>query len=93
MMWNYLVSGLAVGSTLVLFDGNRRGRTSATLWRLASDERVTYLGLAAPFLMACRAAGLTPGDDPALDLVGCCVASGPRGRRSRRPASTGWPTP
>ena len=68
MMWNYLVSGLAVGSTLVLFDGNPAWPDLRTLWQLASDERVTYLGLAAPFLMACRAAGLTPGDDPALDL-------------------------
>jgi acetoacetyl-CoA synthetase len=68
MMWNYLVSGLAVGSTLVLFDGNPAWPDLRTLWRLASDERVTYLGVAAPFLMACRAAGLRPGDDPALDL-------------------------
>ena len=68
MMWNYLVSGLAVGSTLVLFDGNPAWPDLRTLWQLASDERLTYLGLAAPFLMACRAAGLTPGDDPALDL-------------------------
>ena len=68
MMWNYLVSGLAVGSTLVLFDGNPAWPDLRTLWRLASDERVTYLGLAAPFLMACRAAGLAPGEDRALDL-------------------------
>ena len=40
-----------------------------TLWRLASEARVTYLGLSAPFLMACRAAGLVPGHDPALDLA------------------------
>jgi acetoacetyl-CoA synthetase len=68
MMWNYLVSGLAVGSTLVLFDGNPGWPDLRALWKLASDERVTYLGLAAPFLMACRTAGLTPGDDPELDL-------------------------
>jgi len=67
-MWNYLVSGLAVGSTLVLFDGNPAWPELRTLWQLASDELVTYLGLAAPFLMACRAAGLRPKDDPALDL-------------------------
>jgi acetoacetyl-CoA synthetase len=68
MMWNYLVSGLAAGSTLVLFDGNPAWPDLGTLWRLASEERVTYLGLAAPFLMACRGAGLEPGRDPALDL-------------------------
>jgi acetoacetyl-CoA synthetase len=68
MMWNYLVSGLAVGSTVVLFDGNPAWPDLTTLWRLASDEAVTYLGVSAPFLMACRAAGLTPGADPTLDL-------------------------
>jgi acetoacetyl-CoA synthetase len=68
MMWNYLVSGLVVGSTVVLFDGNPAWPDLSMLWRLASDEQVTYLGLSAPFLMACRAAGLAPGADPALDL-------------------------
>jgi acetoacetyl-CoA synthetase len=68
MMWNYLVSGLVVGATVVLFDGNPAWPDLGTLWRLASETRVTYLGLSAPFLMACRAAGLVPGTDPALDL-------------------------
>src|SRR4051794_4356739 len=68
MMWNYLVSGLVVGSTVVLFDGNPAWPDLSTLWRLASDERVTYLGVSAPFLMACRAAGLAPGQDADLDL-------------------------
>ncbi len=67
MMWNYLVSGLAVGSTLVLFDGNPAWPDLSTLWRLAADTRTTYLGLSAPFLMACRAAGLRPRRD--LDLA------------------------
>ena len=66
MMWNYLVSGLAVGATVVLFDGNPAWPDLSTLWRLAAETRTTYLGASAPFLMACRAAGLTPGRD--LDL-------------------------
>src|SRR5204863_2305997 len=37
MMWNYLVSGLLVGSTLVLFDGNPGAPDLGELWRLASD--------------------------------------------------------
>ncbi len=66
MMWNYLVSGLAVGSTIVLFDGNPAWPDLSTLWRLAAETRATYLGVSAPFLMACRAAGVEPGRD--LDL-------------------------
>ena len=69
MMWNYLVSGLVAGATLVLFDGNPAWPDLSALWRLASAERITYLGLSAPFLMACRAAGLAPGDDAALELA------------------------
>jgi acetoacetyl-CoA synthetase len=68
MMWNYLVSGLVVGATVVLFDGNPAWPDLGTMWRLASEARVTYLGLSAPFIMACRAAGLAPGADPALEL-------------------------
>ncbi len=66
MMWNYLVSGLAVGSSIVLFDGNPAWPDLSTLWRLAAETRTTYLGVSAPFLMACRAAGLEPGRDEDL---------------------------
>ncbi len=60
MMWNYLVTGLAVGSSIVLFDGNPGWPDLNTLWRLAGETGATYLGASAPFLMACRGAGLVP---------------------------------
>jgi acetoacetyl-CoA synthetase len=66
MMWNYLVSGLLVGSTIVTYDGNPAFPGLATLWEVAAETETTYLGASAPFLMACRKAGLTPGRD--LDL-------------------------
>jgi acetoacetyl-CoA synthetase len=66
MMWNYLVSGLAVGSTVVTYDGNPAHPGLSTLWRVAAETRTTYFGASAPFLMACRKAGLRPGSD--LDL-------------------------
>ena len=66
MMWNYLVSGLLVGSTLVTHDGNPAHPDLSTLWREAAETGTTYLGLSAPFLMACRKAGLEPGRE--LDL-------------------------
>jgi acetoacetyl-CoA synthetase len=67
MMWNYLMSGLVVGATIVLFDGDPAWPGLDTLWRLAADEGVTWFGASAPFLVACRKAGLTPGRD--LDLA------------------------
>jgi acetoacetyl-CoA synthetase len=80
MMWNYLVSGLLVGASIVLVDGGPTSPDLATLWRIAADEGVTYLGLSAPFLMACRRAGLRPSDE--LDLG-----------RLRGLGSTGAPLP
>jgi acetoacetyl-CoA synthetase len=61
MMWNFLVSGLGVGSTLILFDGSPTHPNLSALWQMAAIEGVTYFGASAPYLMACRKAGLQPG--------------------------------
>ena len=61
MMWNYLVSGLVVGATIVLFDGDPGHPDLMTLWTLASETQLTVLGVSAPFLMQCRREGLQPG--------------------------------
>jgi acetoacetyl-CoA synthetase len=63
MMWNYLVSGLLVGSSVVLFDGDPGYPDLGCLWRLARELEVTYFGASAPFLHACMRAGLEPGRD------------------------------
>jgi acetoacetyl-CoA synthetase len=80
MMWNYLVSGLTVGATIVLFDGDPGHPDLRTLWRLAAETGITLLGVGAPFLLACRKAGLSPGAE--LDLS-----------RLRSVGSTGAPLP
>ncbi|WP_250001051.1 acetoacetate--CoA ligase [Actinoplanes sp. M2I2] len=63
MMWNFLVSGPAVGAGIVLFDGNPAHPGLETLWDLVDEAGITYFGTSAPFLMACRKAGLTPRKD------------------------------
>ncbi len=68
MMWNYLVSGLLVGATVVLFDGDPGHPDLRTLWRLAADESLDVLGVSAPFLLTCRKEGLVPGEE--FDLGG-----------------------
>jgi acetoacetyl-CoA synthetase len=73
MMWNYLLGGLLVGSTIVLYDGSPGYPDLGALWRMAGEERVTYFGASAPFLMACRGAKLQPrleADLSALRSVG-----------------------
>ncbi len=62
MMWNYLVSGLAVDATIVLYDGSPAHPDIGFLWRMAAEEGVTYFGTSAPYLMACRKEGLRPGE-------------------------------
>ncbi|MEV5705576.1 acetoacetate--CoA ligase [Actinoallomurus sp. NPDC052274] len=77
MMWNYLIGGLLVGATIVLYDGAPGGDT---LWRLAAEAGVTYFGVGAPYVLASMKAGLDPGR--AYDLS-----------RIRGIGSTGSPLP
>ncbi len=75
MMWNLLVSGLLVGSTIVMFDGNPAPPTDdgepdvALLWHLAERLGITYFGTSAPFLLQCRKAGIRPRDFADLSAV------------------------
>jgi acetoacetyl-CoA synthetase len=86
MMWNYLVSGLLVGTTVVTFDGDPGHPDLTTLWHLAADCRLDVLGVGAPFLLACRRAGVSPkaeADLSALRSVGSTGAPLP-------PEGFGW---
>jgi len=69
MMWNYNVSALLCGATAVLFDGDPGTPSLATLWDVAARSGATVFGASAPFLMACRKAGLQP-DRGTLRSVG-----------------------
>ena len=60
MMWNYLVGGLLVGTTIVLYDGSPAYPSLNTLWHLAEQHRVTYFGTSAPYVQSCLKEGLTP---------------------------------
>jgi acetoacetyl-CoA synthetase len=62
MMWNFQVGGLLAGTTIVIYDGSAAFPDTARLWQLAADEQVNYLGVGAPYLMACQKAGLRPGE-------------------------------
>jgi acetoacetyl-CoA synthetase len=69
MMWNFLVGGLLVGATVVLYDGSPAHPDLHTLWALAQRHRVTLFGVSAPYLQSCQKAGLTPGADHDLSSV------------------------
>ncbi len=76
MMWNFLVSGPAVGSAIVMYDGNPAHPDLTTLWRLAEEAGVTYFGTSAPFLLACRKAGIVPGELADLSRVRALGSTG-----------------
>ncbi|MCU1486385.1 MAG: acetoacetate--CoA ligase, partial [Actinomycetia bacterium] len=80
MMWNLLVSGLCVGTTIVLFDGDPAWPDLGALWRMAAEAGVTVFGASAPFLLSCRKVG--------LDLASCGDLSA-----IRSVGSTGAPLP
>jgi acetoacetyl-CoA synthetase len=68
MMWNYLIGGLLVGATVVLYDGSAVHPDTGALWRLVADSGVTYAGTGAPYLLACMKEGMRPAAE--FDLSG-----------------------
>src|SRR3989442_1606028 len=61
MMWNWLLSSLAVGAAVLLYDGSPTYPDSGAMWKLIADERVTIFGTSATYLNALRTAGVRPG--------------------------------
>ena len=76
MMWNLLISGLMVGSTIVMYDGSPGYPDLGTLWRLAEKHRVSYFGVSAPYIHACLKAGLRPADELDMSAVQALGSTG-----------------
>ncbi len=66
MMWNFLVGGLLVGATIVCYDGDPMWPDEGRLWQLGAEEGIEYFGTSAPYLEACRRAGISPRKFPGL---------------------------
>ncbi|MBV9923013.1 MAG: acetoacetate--CoA ligase [Pseudonocardia sp.] len=76
MMWNALVSGLLVGATIVLIDGNPLHPDLRWQWRLAAETGATLMGASPGFLMACRQEGVRPAAEFDLSRVRQIGAAG-----------------
>jgi acetoacetyl-CoA synthetase len=63
MMWNWLLSSLAVGATVVLFDGNPNYPDWSAMWRLVQDEKITIFGCSASYIHYLKSIGAKPGKD------------------------------
>jgi acetoacetyl-CoA synthetase len=69
MMWNFCLSGLLVGATVLCFDGNPAWPGADALWSLMSETGTTCGGLSAGYLVACMKAGARPGANYDLTAV------------------------
>ena len=57
MMWNFAVSSLLLGGTLLIYDGSPAYPTLDFLWQLARDGSVNHFGTSAPYIVSCMKAG------------------------------------
>ncbi|MFC7216794.1 acetoacetate--CoA ligase [Streptomyces polyrhachis] len=76
MMWNFLVSGLLTGSTVVLYDGSPGHPDTGAQWQIAERTGATFFGTSAAYVMACRKAGVHPAADYDLSKVACVATTG-----------------
>jgi acetoacetyl-CoA synthetase len=76
MMWNWLASSLAVGATLVLFDGNPFHPDPGALWKMSQDLKITVFGTSAGYLAALQNAGEKPGKNYDLSNLRAILSTG-----------------
>ena len=63
MMWNWLVSSLGVGATVVLYDGNPLYPDEGSMFKLIQDEKITIFGTSASYIHYIKSQELRPGAD------------------------------
>lgn len=61
MMWNWMLSSLGLGATIVLYDGNPNYPDAEAMWRMVQDEKITFFGLSATYINYLRSEGVQPG--------------------------------
>ncbi len=76
MMWNWLVSGLASGATLVLFDGSPFAPEPEVLWTIAAEEQISVFGTSAKYIAALEKAGVRPRESHTLDALRAVLSTG-----------------
>jgi acetoacetyl-CoA synthetase len=76
MMWNWLASGLAVGATLLLYDGSPFVLRGRVLWDYADAERMTHFGTSAKYIDALKKVGVVPRKDYKLTALRTLFSTG-----------------
>jgi acetoacetyl-CoA synthetase len=76
MMWNWLVSSLQVGSTLLLVDGNPVYPNEKRLWKLIEKEKVSVFGTSPKYLTLIEKTNLNPKDEFSLNSLKTILSTG-----------------
>ena len=76
MMWNWLTSSLAVGATIVLFDGSPFYPDPGILWKFAQDEKISVFGTSARYITALEQAGIKPAKEYDLEPLRAICSTG-----------------
>ena len=76
MMWNWLMSGLACGATLVLYDGSPFHPQPGVLWHMADEERITIFGTSAKYLAALEKSTFVPAESVDLTALRTLLSTG-----------------
>ncbi len=76
MMWNYLVGGLGLGATVILYDGSPAAADGDAVWRIAERTGATVLGIGAGYLDAGFRADRRPGADHDLSRLRSILQTG-----------------
>ncbi len=76
MMWNWMLSALGAGCSLVLYDGNPSWPETAAIWKILEEEAVTCFGLSASYIHALMAEDFVPKDHADLKSLRCISQTG-----------------
>jgi acetoacetyl-CoA synthetase len=76
VMWNLQLSTLAVGGSILCYDGSPTHPDPSTLWRLVAEHGVTFFGTSPGYLQACENAGIRPGRDVDLSRLRAMGSTG-----------------
>lgn len=76
MMWNWLVSGLASGAALVLYDGSPFAQDGLSLLKAIEVEKISIFGVGAKYLAALEKAGIVPQDEVDLASLKTILSTG-----------------
>ncbi|RMH43996.1 MAG: acetoacetate--CoA ligase [Deltaproteobacteria bacterium] len=76
MMWNWLVSSLALGATVVLYDGSPTYPAPDALWSFAAEVGITVFGTSAKYLASIEKAGVVPRKTHDVSSVRAILSTG-----------------